>query len=403
MKKLLVTIAILLTTIFVAVSSNTVLAADKTVVYFKGESCLSCVELEQSGILDDLAAEGVTVIIYDIEETDLSGYDLSMYNFDGDPSLNDLWIAYGRVYDVEEEMVTPTFFAGDQYYIGTDAIQDAFADGSLLTASNDPLLEVNVKNQEAFFNITGFLGFISVLGAGLLDGFNPCAIALLLLFVSLLSSNDNKKVLMLVSITYISALFVSYLLIGTFLLSALTKYAAQAAIINQIVSWFVLIFCIVLFSYNMYDFVVTKKEEYGKVKNQLPKWIQRFNKRIVKRFTDVINDPENKRGLISVLALTFILGITLSVTELICTGQIYAGIIVGIHEVGSAYAYVALVAYNFMFVLPLIAIAIFAIKGKGVMTASNWIREHLHIIKLLNALLFLGIGIFFLTRIIRGF
>ena len=50
---------------------------------------------------------------------------------------------------------------------------------------------------------------------------------------------------------------------------------------------------------------------------------------------------------------------------------------------------------NSIFVLPLIIIDVIAIKGKGVMSTSNWIREHLHIIKLLSALFFLGIAIYF--------
>ena len=30
-----------------------------------------------------------------------------------------------------------------------------------------------------------------------------------------------------------------------------------------------------------YDFIVSRNEDYGKIKNQLPKWIQRFNKKII--------------------------------------------------------------------------------------------------------------------------
>jgi hypothetical protein len=146
---------------------------------------------------------------------------------------------------------------------------------------------------------------------------------------------------------------------------------------------------------------MTKAEKYGKVKNQLPKWIQRYNKKLVKAFTNLINDQENKRGLITVLILTFILGMALSVTELICTGQIYLGIIYGIHQIESGYAYFALISYNLMFVVPLIVIAVIAVKGSGVVSTSNWIREHLHIIKLLNSLLFLTIASYYFFLIFR--
>ncbi len=94
------------------------------------------------------------------------------------------------------------------------------------------------------------------------------------------------------------------------------------------------------------------------------------------------------------------LGITLSITELVCTGQIYFGILYGIHTVGSGYAYFLLVFYNLMFVLPLIVIAVLAIRLKSVITISNWIREHLASIKLFTAIFFLVIFVFFLIRII---
>ena len=71
----------------------------------------------------------------------------------------------------------------------------------------------------------------------------------------------------------------------------------------------------------------------------------------------------------------------------------------GIQFLDSAYAYLALIAYNIMFVLPLIVIAVIAIKGNGVMAASNFIRERLHIIKLFNALLFLFIAIYYFYRL----
>jgi cytochrome c biogenesis protein CcdA len=403
MKKTTIIFSIFLLGLLLMISpAKTTKAADNTIIYFMSSTCLGCKELEDSGYKTKIEELGVNFVVYDFDVTDLSVYDLSMYNFEGTPSLSDLWTAFGRVYDVKEELITPVMFAGGDYYMGVKDIQDAFDDGSLLSSAQDELLEVDVKFQEGYSKITGFVGFLTVLGAGLLDGFNPCAIALLLLFVSLLSSNENKKVLLLVSVTYISALFISYLLIGTLLYEVLNKWQAgpEAALANTIVTWVVLIICIILFSYNMYDYIVTRNEEYGKVKNQLPKWIQRFNKSIMKRFTDVINNPTNKTGLFSMLALTFVLGVTLSITELICTGQIYGIIISSISDYSKGYAYFALVSYNFMFVLPLIAIAIFAIKGRGVMAASNWIREHLHTIKLLNAILFLFVGVYFLLRII---
>ncbi len=397
MKKTKLLITLFLFALFsITVSVPTVSSAERKVIYFKEATCLVCNELtghpngpngdynSEDDYILKLQNQGVTVEIYDVLEEDASN----------------LFAAYNVAYGISKsEATVPIIFAGDQYFNLLSDIQTAVDNHTIYNLSADPLRPVTVVEGQVFNDITGIAGFTVVLLAGLLDGFNPCAIAMLLLFVSLLGFSDNKKVLILVSITYIFALFVSYFLIGTFLLNFLIQFSAQAHVVNIVINWIVALLCLFLFFFNMYDFFMSKNEKYGKVKNQLPAWVQRYNKKLIKAFTNVINDDENKKGLFTVLILTFILGIALSVTELICTGQIYLGIIYGIHYLDSLYAYIALLFYNLMFVLPLIIIAIIAIKGKGVMATSNWIREHLHIIKLASALFFLGIAIYFFTRI----
>ena len=398
MKKTKLIITFMLFILFsITVTKSPVNTAERKVIYFKEATCLVCAELtgypngpsgvynEDDDYIKKIQDQGITVEIHDIIASEES---------------SDLFAAYNVAYGISQSDATvPVIFVGDEYYKLLSDIQNAVDDNTIYNLSDDPFKDVIENQGQIFDDITGIAGFAVVLFAGLLDGFNPCAIAMLLLFVSMLGFSDNKRVLILVSITYISALFVSYFLIGTFMLNFLIRFSSQAHIINTIISWFIALLCSFLFFFNMYDFFMTKNEKYGKVKNQLPKWIQRYNKKLIKAFTNVINDEDNKKGLFTVLGLTFVLGIALSVTELICTGQIYLGIIYGIHYLDSFYAYVALFSYNLMFVLPLIIIAIIAIKGKGVMSTSNWIREHLHIIKLLSALFFLGIAIYFFTRI----
>lgn len=397
MKKTRIFITLLLFLLFSIISTKNIFAVEHKVIYFKEATCSVCNLLagypngpagEYNPDIDYLLImenQGITVEVHDILESS---------------EESDLFAAYNTSYGItKSEAGVPIVFAGDQYFQGYDDIKSAINDQTIYNLSATPLKDIIVIEGQVFDDITGIAGFLTVLFAGFLDGFNPCAIAMLLLFVSLLGFSDNKRVLILVSITYIFALFISYFLIGTLFLNFLTTYAQQALIINKIISWFVALLCSFLFLFNLYDFFVTKRQDYAKVKNQLPKWVQKYNKKLIKAFTSVINDKENKKGLFAVLVLTFILGILLSVTELICTGQIYLGILYGIHYLSNTYAYIALLAYNLMFVMPLIAIAVIAIRGKGVMSTSNFIREHLHIIKLLNALLFLVIAVYYFYRI----
>jgi len=394
MKLLKLTITGFLFFLFLLTTTTSVSAENQKVVHFTDSQCLICLELK--GYINGEYTEDADYI----KKMEDAGIEVESYDILTSAENADLFTAYKATYNVDKEAAVPIVFAGDQAFVGLDEIREGFDDGSITSLSSEELLDVSVIEGATYTNITGVVGFLTVLAAGFLDGFNPCAIAMLLLFVSLLGFSENKRVLILVSVTYIFALFISYFLIGTFLLNFLLQFKAEAELINRIISWFVAILCSFLFLFNLYDFFMTRKNRYDKVKNQLPKFIQRFNKKIIKRFTAVINDDTNKKGLFTILVLTFVLGVLLSVTELICTGQIYLGIIYGIHYLETFYAYIALISYNIMFVVPLIAIAVIAIRGKGIVSTSNWIREHMHIIKFFNAMLFLIIALYYFSRII---
>lgn len=402
-----------------------------TIVYFYSPGCLGCQELiggdfyvidSKTGEYDktdpDYVAEDdyiqkikdydptITIIYVNI---DFSGeayiippnatFDTSAEH----PSLGDVQYAFNERYQVPlEKRYTPLMFVGDSYYYEQeimDAIDDALeGNGDFFDKVQMGLLDVDVTAGSNYKAIQGLLGFLGVLGAGLLDGFNPCAIALLLMFISIVGFTENKRVLIAVSVTYILTMFLTYFLIGVGILSALESFAQNSGI-AIVVSWVIFILVSFFFLFNLYDFLVSRKQEYGKVKNQLPKWIQRMNKRIMKVFANAMNEEGKKGNLTGVILLTFVLGVTLSLTEFLCTGQIYLGILDGVRYFKTFYGYFALFSYNVMFVLPMIVIAVIAIKNESIIGVSNWVREHLHIIKLFNALLFLGIAIYYAFRI----
>ena len=234
MKKTRLVITFLLFILFsITLTKSPVNTAERKVIYFKEATCLVCSELvgypngpagdyvEDEDYLKKLENQGITVEIHDLANQESS----------------DLFAAYNVAYGINKsEAIVPILFAGDQYFKLLTDIQDAVNDNTIYNLSNDPLKDVVVIEGQIFDDITGIAGFAVVLFAGLLDGFNPCAIAMLLLFVSLLGFSENKKVLILVSITYIFALFVSYFLIGTFLLNFLVMFSAQAHLLNTILS-----------------------------------------------------------------------------------------------------------------------------------------------------------------------
>lgn len=418
---------------FTTVSLTQVKAEDtsNTIVYFYSPGCLGCQSLiggdfyvfgDQDGAYDktdpdynveddyiqkikdyDPSIEIIYVNIDFVGEAYIIPPNATYDEEQGIPLLSDVQYAFNEKYQVpSEKRYTPLMFVGDTYYYDheiIDAIDLALeGDGDFFDKVQMNLLEIDVTAGANYQSIQGFLGFLGVLGAGLLDGFNPCAIALLLMFISIVGFTENKRVLIAVSVTYILTMFLTYFLIGVGILSALESFAQDSGI-ALIVSWVIFILVLIFFVFNLYDYFVSRKQEYGKVKNQLPKWIQRMNKRIMKVFANAMNEEGKKGNLTGVILLTFALGVTLSLTEFLCTGQIYLGILDGVRYFKTFYGYFALFSYNVMFVLPMIIIAFIAVKNESIVGVSNWVREHLHVIKLFNALLFLGIAIYYAFRI----
>lgn len=386
-------------------------AADRKVIYFKEASCNECAAVE--GYMDGVGKgydidedyilkmenAGIEVIVYDVQ----INADVPEYAYTDDegneviPSAQDVFIAYSDTYGHTFYGV-PVMFVGDQFFYRASTIKDAVDDNTIFELSDDPMLEVSVYDGQAAERITGFVGFLLVLVSGLIDGFNPCAIALLLLFISFLGFSDNKRILTYVSITYIFAIFISYYAMGSLLYTFIETNRDTFSLFGTILAWIIMLIAFLLFLLNLYDFWQSRQEQYGKFKSQLPKWIQKMNKRILRVFTEAMNDDSNK-GLIRLLSLTFVLGLILSLTEILCTGGIYFVVIGTMSDLDTAMPYILLIFYNIMFVAPLIVIALVAIRMKSVNTVSNWVREHMTIIKLANTLLFLFIFVYFFFRV----
>jgi cytochrome c biogenesis protein CcdA len=98
---------------------------------------------------------------------------------------------------------------------------------------------------------------------------------------------------------------------------------------------------------------------------------------------------ENNKLLIP---LCFALGVFISVGEFLCTGQIYLATIIFVFKNSEAFNLEAVsyfLIYGIAFVIPLIAITLLIHRGKEVFDVSEIVRDKLHIIKLVNALIFL--------------
>ncbi len=350
-------------------------ADDYDVVYFGSKLCSGCQEVEASGVFDELEAQGLNVKKYILED---------------DSSYTGIFRNYQYTYGVKDsEKAVPILFVGDTFVNGVENIKKMTFNEEIKTLAQTPMLPI----EEA---PAGGIQIVYLMLLGLLDGINPCAIAMLIIFISLLGFSKEKKVLLKVSITFMSAIFISYFLFGTILFRFLSVFAHLGFLVT-VVPYVILGISVVLFLLNFYDYLVTRKQQYDKVKNQLPKGIQRFNRNLMKKFTDAM-----EKDSIYMYVITFVLGLIISVTEFLCTGQAYLTAILHLIHFSDHVmrGILLLFMYNILFILPLIIITVIAVKTKSVMGVTVFMREKLHIVKLINAIVFLAIGIYYIFVII---
>jgi cytochrome c biogenesis protein CcdA len=382
MKKIAYVLTFILTIIGLSsfqLSPLYIIAADETydAVYFGSLYCSVCQNLETEDLaFERLEAQGVLVQKIILEE---------------DSDNTSLFRNYQFTFDVpSNESMVPVIFVGDRYFAGRTDINNAIDTFEIRDiAQSTEMLEIMVAPPSDF----SLVYFILL---GFVDGVNPCAIAMLLLFISLLGFTKKKSILIPVALTFISAIFISYFLFGTILYQYLYQLRFLSFLVKTI-PWIIVGISGILFLLNFYDFIVTMLQKYNLVKNQLPRGIQKFNRKMMERFTKKMDE-----GSKSIYVITFLIGLIISFTEFLCTGQAYLTAILHlIHftdNVGRGLLLLAI--YNLIFVLPLIIITLIAHKTQSIQSVSIFMREKLHWIKLFNSIVFLAILIYYLLFMI---
>lgn len=287
--------------------------------------------------------------------------------------------------------------------------------------SNDPVtptIKVKLtaqvkKSKEAIRERFLSFGLFTILGAGLIDGINPCAFTVLVFFISFLNFvGYRKKELLVLGTVFILSVFFTYILIGIGLfkfIRSLEVFSLLSKIIYLAVAWLT----IILGMYSIYDWYIYKKTgNPDELKLKLPSFIKLKIQRIVQGASRPVK-PEvspgsgagnRKRTLVELAIAIFASGFVVSFLESVCTGQTYVPTIAYVLKTPSLRpkAFFYLVLYNLMFILPLVIIFLAALKGAASETFSRIARKHLGIIKLLTAALFFLLA-FFLFAAQGGF
>jgi cytochrome c biogenesis protein CcdA len=226
-----------------------------------------------------------------------------------------------------------------------------------------------------------------VLVAGFIDGLNPCAFATIVFLVSYLAFLGKQSTEILkYGLIFTFGVFIAYLLAGMGLMAGFRQLSGFPMITKGIYLA-IAIFAFILGIISFYDYILFRRGQMAKMKLQLPMALKKRIHGIIRKQT-----RSSKAGF----AATFMLGFVIAATEVICTGQLYLptiGYIMTIPKL-RAYAFFNLVLYNIMFIIPLAGIFVAAFFGVTSEKMAVVTKEHTGTVKLLTAILFIGLGVF---------
>ncbi|MFH1771759.1 MAG: hypothetical protein ABH872_02990 [Candidatus Omnitrophota bacterium] len=293
-----------------------------------------------------------------------------------------------------ETIVTPAILVGDFFLSGKE-IEPKLEEAINLSLKRKPshLLFKKKNLVEIFSSISLF----TIITAGLIDGINPCAFAVIVFFVSFLAVYGYKKrEILVVGSSYCLAVFAAYLLIGLGLFRFLYRIAGFYILIKSFY-YLIAAFCFFLAVLALHDYRKYKMTgETGELILQLPKILK-------KRINIVIGsklrkNEEQTRSSLSLAISAFTVGLAVSLLEAVCTGQVYVPTIVFILKNTNlrlkALSY--LILYNLMFILPLIVVFALSFVGFSSKRFNDLLKKNLGELKLIMFLLFFVLGVLIL-------
>lgn len=256
----------------------------------------------------------------------------------------------------------------------------------MITPFTSPHDTVMIK-EEAFNALT----YGVVLGAGLLDGINPCAFTTVIFLISYLSLvGGGRKQMLYTGGMFTLAVFATYLAIGLAFFNFVRPILQQqfaATIVNSLLLFVVGVFAV----FSLVDFIRCLKGRVTDITLQLPDFLKGKIREKIRNFA------RNKKALISA---SFILGVVIASMELVCTGQVYFPIVTMISEPRYRIAATKyLVSYNIAFIIPLVAVFLLATFGVTSERMGTFFRRHVAMVKLGLAILFIAMAIMIIINL----
>ncbi len=293
--------------------------------------------------------------------------------------------------------VTPSVFIGKKAFVreetfyGLDKIIEGFDETENL------YLEEAINEGEGSSHLVDLFkrfGILTVIGAGFIDGYNPCAITVLIFFISLLTlRGKSRREMLLVGASFTLGIGLSYLLLGIGLFQVISRWKY----FDYISRWVYLATALITFILVVFTLSDYLKAKRGDTKGMALQLSQTEKKTI----HSLLRNPKVSTEFI----FSFLIAFPVSIVEFSCTGQTYLPTIVYIFGMDNlkARALLYLILYNFMFVLPLVAIILVAYKGASSERITKWFTKNLSQIKLYTGIVFILLFTYLLLKTLSLF
>jgi len=337
------------------------------------------------------------------------------YEIDDDVVLNkfmlteaknqELKLKYARVYDIPESEydLYPLIFIGKDAFYPSNMNPDGLLK-SMQNYSQEEretkLKEIEELEEDVSQRLKDRyeqFSVLVVLGAGLIDGINPCAFVVLIFLVSYLYYvGRGRNEILIAGFFFAIGIFGAYLAMGTGLLGAVGYLESVSRIFQLVFYPAMAVFTGILAVLSILDFY--RMHFKGK------KAVLELSAGLKKKTHDIIR--KNARAK-TIWIASLVTGVLVSFVEFMCTGQVYLPTIVYvINSAGvSADALGFLVIYNLGFTVPIIAITLIAYfssstkKIQEYMTSTNAAAK----IKLIMGALFTVFFIIMLNITLKTF
>lgn len=238
-----------------------------------------------------------------------------------------------------------------------------------LEQNKDELLRAGAVKQDKDKSLLSL-----VLISGFLDGFNPCAFAVLIFFIAFLFTLQRSiGNIFKLGLVYVAVIYLTYLGIGFGLFKAII-ITGQPHLMAKVGAWLVMFLGLI----NIKDFIMPK----------LP-----FHLRIPKFSQDTLKHWLTKATLPAVIVAAFLVGLC----TFPCSGGIYVAIVGLLASRGTFLEGLGyMLIYNLMFVVPLLALLVLAGNKYSLGRVAEWQAKSDRGLKFWSGVMMILIGLIIL-------